>query len=141
MVRNRSLQTTLAGLTLLMAVGCGTGCQETAAGNRDKQAADVVAARARAEQSQAGDAAKKAMQSRLKELELRIDALKAKSKPEKHGKSDGEVQKLQDQVEALRAKLSTSQGRTQEWDKLKEATEEDFRSIEHKLDEMLPSKK
>lgn len=144
MVRAGSLPTTLAGLTLLIAVGCGVGCQETSSGNQDKQAADIVAAQARADQSNAGDAAKKALQSRLKEVELRIDGLRMQAKPEKariHGKSEGEVQQLQDEIEALRAKLSTSQGRTLEWDKLKDATEEDFRSIEHKLDELLPSKK
>jgi len=51
------------------------------------------------------------------------------------------VKQLQDEVAALRAKLSSDQGRTQQWDKLKDATEEDFKKIERKLDDLLPSNK
>jgi hypothetical protein len=144
MLKIRFLQAAVVLLATLTAAGCGA---DTAAGNQDKQAADVAAARARAEASQAGEAAKKAMQSRLDELEHRLDAWKAEAKPAKVAKvkdkreSDSEVKQLQDEVAALRAKLSSDQGRTQQWDKLKDATEEDFKKIERKLDDLLPSNK
>jgi phage I-like protein len=144
MLRIRFLQAAVVLLAIMTAAGCGT---DASAGNQDKQAADVAAARARAEASQAGDAAKKAMQSRLDELEHRIAALKADAKPAdakpakaKH-ESSSEVNTLQSEVAELRAKLSTEQGRTQEWDKLKDATEGDFRKIEHKLDDLVASNK
>ena len=134
----------LQAAVLLPALLIAAGCDGASADNHDKRAADVAAAQARAETSQAGDAAKKAVQSRLKELELRIDALKTDAKPEKakaHRESATEVTKLKAEVAELRAKLSSEQGRTQEWDKLKDATEEDFKKIERKLDDLVPSKK
>jgi len=141
MLKIRFLQATVVLLAVLTAAGCGA---DASAGNQDKQAADVAAARARAETSQASEAAKKAMHSRLDELQHRIDALKADAKPEKakaKHESSSEVKQLQDEVAELRAKLSTDQGRTQEWDKLKDATEEDFRKIEHQLDNLVASNK
>ncbi len=129
------------GLLALLIVA---GCDVTPSSAKDRQAAEEAAARARAEQSQAADAAKKALDERLNELQHRLDALKTDSKPttdKARRELDEQVKKLQEQVEELRSKLSTEKGRTEEWNRLKEATEDAAKRIERKLDELSPSKK
>jgi len=124
---------------VLLAVLLAAGCEETSSTSSSGRAADKAAARARADQIQAGEAAKKALDARLKELQLRFEALKAEAKPattQARRASDGEMKKLQEEVVELRAKLSNEIGRTEEWDKLKGETEQAFKRIEQKLDDL-----
>ena len=121
-----------------------TGCNEVSSDANDRRAADEAAVRARAEQIQAGEAAKKALDSRLKELQLRFDALKADAKPataKARHTSDSEMAKLREEVVELRAKLSNEIGRTEPWDKMKDDTEQAFKRIEQKLDSLGSSTK
>jgi chromosome segregation ATPase len=135
MHKARLLEVAVVLLALLLA----TGCAETYSASNSSRAAEEAGARARAEQTQAGTAAKKALDERLKELQLRIDAMKADAKPAKaksRRAADSEMDKLHEEVTELRSKLSSPTGRTEEWDKLKDDTEQAFKRIEQKVDSL-----
>ncbi len=138
MQKLRILEVAVTLFTLLLAAGCeGTSLASS-------RAVDKAAVLARADQIHASEAAKKALDSRLKELQLRIDALKADAKPaqsQSRHAVDGERKQLHQEVAELRAKLSNEMGRTEEWNKLKEETEQGFKRIEQKLDDLGRSSK
>ncbi len=120
------------------------GCEATSAGNQDRQAAETAAARARTDETQAADAGRKALNARLEEAQHHLDALQADAKPtsaKARRELDAQVKSLQSQVADLRAKLSSEQGRTEEWTKVKKSTEEAIQSIERKLDELTQPKR
>jgi predicted nucleic acid-binding Zn-ribbon protein len=120
------------------------GCQTTSAGEKDRQAADAAAARARVNESEFADAVKKALNERLDEVQHRIDGLKADSRPvsaKARRELDERVKALQDQVGELRLKLSNAQGRDQEWSRVKRDVENALQKIESKLEELARPKK
>jgi chromosome segregation ATPase len=134
----RILNVAIVLFTALLAVGCeGT----SSAGSR---AADEAAVRARADQIRAGEAAKKALDTRLKALQLRIEALKTDAGPaqsQSRRTADEEMKKLREEVAELRSKLSNEMGRSEEWDKLKANTEQAFKRLEQKVDDLGRSSK
>jgi chromosome segregation ATPase len=135
----RTLQTVM----ILFALLWTGGCDLTPMGDKDRKAAEDAGARARAEQQQASDAARRALDARLTELQHRVDALQKDAKPttaKARRELDEQMKKLQDQVAELRSKLSTERGRAEEWNKVKDATEEAAKQIEHKLDQLAPGK-
>jgi hypothetical protein len=117
-------------LATFLIVLAGAGCDVAPSDANNRRWADEAAVRARADQIQAGEAAKKALDSRLQELDLRFANIKAGAK----SKSDPEIKKLQDQLAGLRAKLSDEIGRIEEWDQQKD--EEAFQRIEQRLDDL-----
>jgi chromosome segregation ATPase len=135
MARLKSLGTIVMLLSSLWV----TGCQTTSAGDRDRQAADTAAAQARSNESQAADAAKKALNARLDELQHRLDGMKTDAQPasaKARRELHNQVKALQDQVAQLRFNLSSESGRAEEWNRLKQSTNEAIQKIENKVDDL-----
>jgi chromosome segregation ATPase len=127
-------------LTLVMfATLAICGCTATPSSAGDRSAADAAGERARAEERQSREAAKRALDLRMTEMQHRLDALKKDSRPatdEAKRKLDEQTRTLQADIDRLRAKMSTEEGRAEEWNKLKANTDEALQTMEHKLEEL-----
>jgi chromosome segregation ATPase len=135
---------TLGTIAILLSSFWVAGCQTTSAGDKERQAADTAAASAHADEIQAADAAKKALKARLDEVQHSLDALKTDARPASakvRHELDKQVKTLQDQVAELRSKLSSEQGRAEEWNQMKQNTEDAIQKIEGKVNELTQPKK
>ena len=138
------LRTTVIFLSWLVSSLFVAGCQTTSAGDKDRQAAEMAAARARTDESQAGDAIRNALNARLDEVQHRLDAQKMDARPasaKARRELNAQVKALQDQVGELRSKLSSQQGRAEEWNGLKQSTDDAIQRIGRKLDELTQPRK
>jgi chromosome segregation ATPase len=130
-----AMKTASVVLIVLMA----SGCTPTATGVQARQEADKAAEKARIEEQQARESARKALDARLNELQHRIDALKQDTRPaskKARRDVDQEVARLRGEVADLRAKLATDEGRADAWKKMKQSTEDALQRIEQTLDQL-----
>lgn len=128
----------LIGAVFAAALTCGCS-DDTVAGDRSRKEADAAAERARAQERDARESAKRAWDARLAQLENRIKALKEDSKPQARKArraTEDTIDSLEAEAKDLRSRLSgVDEKAAGAWEKVKDSTEATFARLEKKLDE------
>lgn len=130
---------TLKKLLLIAALGLSMiGCAD-ATDRAQQSQADRAGERARQEERNARESAKRAWEARLTQIENKIQELKAEAKPQarKARKATEEaIDDLEVEAKRMRTKISTLDEKADKtWDQVKDATESALGKLERKLSE------
>jgi chromosome segregation ATPase len=127
----------LIGAVFAAAVMCGCS-EDTAAGDRSRREAETAADRAKIQEREARESARRAWDARLTQLENRIKALREDARPQARKAreaTEDTIDTLEAEARDLRSRLSTVDDKAADtWDKVKNSTEEAFGKLERKLD-------